>query len=468
MNRRFIRFGLTGCVAVFLFTSSSFAGNFFSITSVEYESPSHPEAGGRLKVRVQTREVTRSSQVFAKAYIFDDREKMVASWSAPNDVPRANSDHYAMPAIFQKQRPEDIYFGVPANLLGKRWVGLVVFGDANEAVAKTFGGSLSPLVNYPEKNLVENRSGAMVERKAAIDPLVETVVTIPNPQHPQMTLFFRMPDGVSNVNEINGTLAMCLLADNVGSIRRQLQGIKPGEEVNGLLRYANQRKLGVLCWGHQRLVNSNGFARAQEADSLAAAWERGVADLHTKYAMPAHDYLLWGVCQAAISASRLVLRKPDYFLGVFIHIPPYLEQPTAQANKVLWLLTSGELDPGYPGCIAYYKQCRALNYPMIFKPIAGLGHSDSSISYDLAYKFFDYALSVKQQRLAYDQALKDPIAQMRFRNAGNQIWASGFQQPAYYGDYLNQECYAAKQADMIPAALRVPLPTKELADLWNK
>jgi hypothetical protein len=463
------------------------ADSFFSIQRVGAPDKPGPEMGrwvdkprGRpgekqfvpfIQATVQTQEATRAESIYARIHFFDEQNKLFMSVSAPDVTRRPTGEQGAMPVIFQKNKPEPLFFAVPSNLLGRKWHAVIVFGDARSASAAAYPGTLSPVLNYPEKRIVGGTGGTMIVRKAAIDPLVETVVTTPNPKNPQITLFFRMPTGVSNISEINGVLAMCLLADNVGSIRRQLQGINPGQEVNGLLRYANDHKLGVLCWGSQRIGEGqrlSDFERNRQFGELASAWERGVSDLNAKYGMPKRDFLLWGVCGAAQWSQRLVLRKPDYFIAAYLHIPASLDPPNADASKVLWLLTSGELDPGYQGCISFYRECQKLNYPMIFKPIAGLGHADSPISYNLAYKFFDYALSVKNERLAHDQALKDPFAQMKARNAGNPIWATKFQNPDFYGDYLNQECYAARQSNLIPDALRVPLPNKDLADLWNK
>ena len=150
-------------------------------------------------------------------------------------------------------------------------------------------------------------------------------------------------------------------------------------------------------------------------------------------------------------------------------IPGSFDKPTPEASKVLWCLCTGELYGGYENALKWYKECRALNYPMIFKAYEGLGHSVSNrSSREMAFKFFDFALTKKDARDQYDKMMGSRIDRMRYESSGQAQgpWPEVFKRPPYYGDIVNQEVYPADQVEMIPAGFRTPLPTKELADFW--
>jgi pimeloyl-ACP methyl ester carboxylesterase len=244
------------------------------------------------------------------------------------------------------------------------------------------------------------------------------------------------------------------------------------------LDFADQHNMAVLTWGTvdawNNTVNTEEMAhREQEEfdrnfDLLADAWGRGVAQLGQETGIPQKDYLLYGISRGAQWAHRLALRKPDYFLAVHIHIPSTFDTPTATGNQTLWLVTTGEQEYGYERAQQFYHECRALGYPIIFKAIIGLGHADSSIEHALGFKFFEYALSVRAARDSWLEAMNNPFRSRLSQSWPPETWLAAFRAPPFYGDFLNQDCYPANQIDMIPVVLRVPLPTKELAELWNK
>ena len=213
------------------------------------------------------------------------------------------------------------------------------------------------------------------------------------------------------------------------------------------------------------------LATDQAFDQVAHAWEQGVKYFVDQYGIPSSGYLLWGMSGSAQYACRLALRKPDYFLAVHVHIPSSFDKPTPEGRKVLWCLTTGELESGHKRSLRFYAQCRALGYPMIYKAIMRLGHAGSPIADDIGLKFFDYALSVSDKRVAYDASLNNPLTQFQLAQTDdNQIkpWLDSFCRPAYVGDSVNQRMFPYEQQDMVPVGFRVPLPTKAIADAWNK
>jgi hypothetical protein len=151
------------------------------------------------------------------------------------------------------------------------------------------------------------------------------------------------------------------------------------------------------------------------------------------------------------------LHKPERFLAVQMHISTSYDAPTPGANRILWLLTTGELDSGCDRARRFYAAARAIQYPIIFKAIIGLGHGASPVADRLGVRFFQYALDMKSRRDA-SGASDRPTA----------IDLSGFSASPFYGDLMNQQMFSQQDKAMIPVEFLVPLPTRDIADAWNK
>lgn len=431
-----------------------------------------------LEVQLATALPARSEGLAIHAHFLDATGKVAVRNALPAPAKRDGStrDTYDIPVIFPAKGTESVYFPVPKQLLGKTWSAVVVFGDKNEAAGRKYPEGPLFTVDFPGKEFVLAPPKAHVARKGALDPLIEHVVHTRNPKHPKITLFVRIPNGISEATDIKGVMAMCLLAGGLDSIRRQLQKADQ-TEVGDILRFADRNKLAVICWGARTLWNPGAsydeldretvLEMDRSFDEVAAAWERGIGEIHERYGVPKSNFLLWGQCASAQWAHRLALRKPDFFLAAYIHIPSSFDAPTVDGSKILWLLTTGELDGGYARAGRWYQDCRKAGYPMIYKPIINLAHAGSPISENLGMKFFEYALGVKDQREAIDRQWTQ-IREQRKASGIAQPWLEGFVHPEYVGDYKNQELFPGQEKNLVPEAFRVPLPTKAIADAWNK
>lgn len=493
-------------ILLVLGTEYTLAANFFTIQRIDYQQKglrngrhSLEEVEKRwidkkkvkeevvfvscLEVHIVIQEQTKASDLFVKAYFYDKDNKLIEASSQPAVVKRVGGGKYGqynLPVIFPKGKVEKVFFVIPDIVLKQeKWQVLVVFGDQQEADARTYPFDVLSKLEYPEKGIVENKDRTYVQRKAAMDPIIEHVVKTGNPKQPKITLFMRPPIGMTDASEAKGVLAMCLLAWDVGNIKRQLQGIEPGQEVNGLMEFAEKNKLLILCWGARSLWDPRKSWDEQKRavnkemdetfDEVANAWANGVEELAKKYGIPDKNFLLWGTSGSAQYACRLALRKPEYFLAIHVHVPSSFDKPTSEANHVLWLLTTGELESGYERSKRFYVQCRELGYPMVYKAIVGLGHSGSSRATALGLKFYEYALSLRDQREVFDKSLKDSSKRLQAQKQDGplQPWPESFRTPAFLGDIVNQEIFPFEQQEMVPVTYRVALPTKEIADMWK-
>ncbi len=433
-----------------------------------------------LTVKLRTNKDTRADATYARVYFFDGNREKIASSSKPSAVDRGKSKNkYALPALFKARKDEEVYFEVPAKVLAeKRWSAVIVFGDKHAAVAKVHPHGRHYDFDFPERKQVD--SPVDVERKEAMDPVVEYVIKTRNPKQPKITLLLRPPIGMTDATEANGVLALCALANSVGDLKRRLQTLKPNDDLSWVLKFAEKHKLVILCWGSTGgvLNRSKSWFELTEAEQdkidhdfedISDAWARAVKDLSRKYGFPDDGLLMVGHSAAAQYSIAIALRHPELFQAVYIHIPSTFDKPLPSANRPLWCLTTGELEYGYPSSLRFFRECRELGYPMIYKAIIGLGHQGSPYAERVGEAFLEWAQSQKSVKEAFQAELDDTFSPVRRAWEENPFrpWPPSYQNPPFVGDAVNQEMFPWKDRGMVPSGFQVPLPTEELAKAWN-
>lgn len=447
------------------------------------DKPPGPAFQPSVAVLLSTRDPISATNTYVHGYFYDEGGQLTRSCTAPAAAIVARGVKQSVPMFFNKEVPSRVFFQIPKELLNRNWKFVAVFGDKDEATAAAYPLTRSPSsFSYPEKQLVEAFRPKEVQRQIFIDPLVEYVAKsyIVAAKHPKVTLFLKMPKGISDPAKLKGLLVISVIWTGIDVARVQMKKVDMEGDYQGLFKYANDHQLAIIAWGgpghhwdptknHDAMTNKAERALDQDLDEVADTWEKGVKELVAMYHLPSKNYLLWGMCRSAQWAHRLCLRKPDYFLGCYMLIPGSFDKPTPEGSKVLWCLCTGEQYAGYENSLKWYKECRAMNYPIMYKAYVGLGHSvGNKSSREMAFKFFDFALTQKDAREQYDKMQVNRINQMRFQTSGGTLgpWPEAFRNPPYYGDILNQEIYPANQVGMISPGFRTPLPTKVLADFW--
>jgi hypothetical protein len=426
-----------------------------------------------MEARVCVKDQIKTDTAIAKVYFYDQDKKLIGSVDTPNQE--------QWPVFIPKDKKQSIYFIVPDNVLSQEnWSAVVVFGDRQGVDANLYGSDGLDSYDYAEKGILEDKNGLPIERKPAMDPLIEHVVQTGNPAQPQITIFLRPPLGMTDASQAQGVLCLSLLAGSLDGVKAQLQGNNVGQSLGGILQFAQDHKLIIICWGSRGLWDprkswddlstDSAWDTDKSFDQVAEAWTNGVQYFIKQYGIPSSGYLLWGMSGSAQYACRLALRKPEYFLAIHAHIPSSFDKPTPEGSRILWCLTTGEKESGYERSLRFYAQCRALGYPMVYKAIVGLGHAESPISDNLGLKFFEYALTARQKRATYDEALNNPLTAYDSTQTNGQPllpWLDSFRKPAFVGDAVNQGIFPYDQRDMVPLGFQVALPTKEIAEAWN-
>lgn len=430
-----------------------------------------------IEIQVSTLHDIAGNDIFAKAYFFDASGNLLASCDEPSKSgPKSNRKaQYSLPVLFQAGKMERLFFEIPSNLKRSEWKVVVVFGDSDEAKAISYPkGTSYNTLEFPEKQLIGKAPKPKEPRRKVSDGVIEYVAKTRNPKQPQITMFLRPPAGIHEWSEVNGVYALVTLANDVEEIRRRMQAVELTGDEAGTFAFANKHKLAILMWGSRRIWNPRmnfDEYRRQEAleldrsfDLVAKAWEDAVQYFHKEYGIPTKNYFLRGSCGAAQWAKRLCLRKPDYFLAAHIHMAGSYDRPTPEASRVLWCVTTKEQDGGYERSLRFFDAAKAMGYPIVYKaatPGTGIGK--------LGDEFFEYAMTVIDERVAFDHQRANPLLQSTARTGGPPLpWLRSFANPPFYCDVVNQELLPSDESELIPAAFRSAIPTKALAETWQK
>ena len=319
---------------------------------------------------------------------------------------------------------------------------------------------------FPDAITGDNWSSIFVDRAVA-PTIVTKEIDLSSYGLPNIQIYLRIPNGAQDASGVDGVLAFCTWIREKDNLLQQLTN-DPEQSVDKLespsvqmVRFAARHNLALITWSTPGtwVVGENADEVSEEDrrnmdkefDRFSTAWDKGISDLCAKYKLPENQYLLFGMSRGAQWAHRLALRDPKRFLAVNAHVSSSYDAPTEDGKQCLWLITTGELDPGLESSKSFYQQCQKAGYSILLKAPTGLGHEMRSDVDTVRDAFFEYALSLKKQG----------------QNAGTDMGSLiSLQNAKFVGDYVTQKVVPVAQAEQIAPANRVYFPTEALAQAW--
>ncbi len=421
-----------------------------------------------VELTVRTGKRVRAADTAFAVHFYDANRKPLASSSEvlPGCRNQGDTKPFALPTFFEPDQPARIFIAIPAQLVGKEWRAVAVFGDGESVAAKAFPKGDTVLFPFPEKA----RLGRTSTRKAEPGVLIERVVNTRSAINPRLTLFLRPP---LSGRPARGVAALCLIGNSPAEVRRQIESPKPGEAAGGIFWLAEKYDLAVLAWGARTGMwdftkNWNEMepraARELEREMgiAADAWEEGMLELCRGQGIRAEDMIAFGHCAGAQWVHRLVMRKPRYFLATYVDLSSSFARPEPEARRVLWCVSIGEAHAGYSRSLAFYQAARQAGFPILFKGNPGIGHAWTPLAYYIQMAFFDFALRLRREGGEAFTAARNAAASGR----GGTPWVQALAHPEFVGDVVNQEMVAWSERDAIPRPFMTPLPNKMLAEIW--
>jgi len=262
---------------------------------------------------------------------------------------------------------------------------------------------------------------------------------------------------------VRGVLALC-------THRTEAEDVKINVTDDGrfqwFVKFADKHNLALVTWTNFKgyRIGTSGDEMDEDVykkydkdfDERAREWRTGFRRLCRKYDLPERNVMMYGISGGGQMAHRLALRMPEYFFGVHVHVNSSYDQIKRDGNQILWLVTTGTQEFGYPAGVRFYRDALDAGYHMIFRAEENLGHRDSAGTRATGMAFWNYCLKF-------------------LPDASNPNWRALpvdrfylMKHPTFIGDYLNSEAFLAKDAPkyMEPEVM-VALPNKDIADAWG-
>ena len=288
-----------------------------------------------------------------------------------------------------------------------------------------------------------------------------------------LTFFIRLPKSVQadsapkkalrKQHAVRGVLALCTHRTEPGDVKKN---ITKNGRFKPFLGLADEYNLALVTWTNFKgyLTNISGDEMDREEylqydknfDARAREWRNGYGRLCRKYDLPKKNGLMYGVSGGGQMAHRLALRMPEYFFAVHIHINSSYDQIKKDGNQILWLVTTGTREYGYPAGVRFYRNALEAGYYMIFRAEENLGHSDSPGTRAMGMAFWKYCLKFLPD--ATDPEWRPPPVDRFYL----------MRYPTYIGDYLNMEAFKSQVAPKhISPEVMVALPSQSIAEAWG-
>lgn len=277
-----------------------------------------------------------------------------------------------------------------------------------------------------------------------------------------LTFFVKLPPEAKTGADVSGVFAFCTWQSDPETIRDVLLERGKDGTTARISNFAFKRNMAVVSWttfsakgafdksrSFDEMKNKEIRQFDREFTRIANKWRTGVDGLIRDYRLPKDNWLLYGISRGGQWAHRIALRESDLFTAIHVHINSSYDQPTPEGASVRWLVTTGELEAGYGAARQFFTAARKLNYPMVFHAEPKLGHDNSPAIDRLSAAFFGYVVDgLRASRMG--QA--SPVSE------------------SFVGNYLTHEYVSAGNVQLvaeIPAELRVPLPSRPIAEAWG-
>ena len=319
--------------------------------------------------------------------------------------------------------------------------------------------------------VVSSNTNVLAKQGSEIQSLVESTKLH---SYSDITFFLRLPQQPAQPDEhtrtagrkgqaVRGVLALC-------THRTEPEDVKINVTDDGrfkwFVQFADKHKLALVTWtnfkGYRTDVSGDEMDEDRykqydkDFDDRAREWRTGFRRLCRKYDLPEKNVLMYGISGGAQMAHRLALRMPEYFFGVHVHVNSSYDQIKDDGNQILWLVTTGTQEYGYPAGVRFYRDALDAGYHMIFRAEENLGHSDSAGTRATGMAFWNYCLKFLPD--ATDPDWRPPPVDRFYL----------MRYPTYIGDYLNAEAFKREVAPKyIDPKVMVALPTKEIAEAWG-
>ncbi|MDQ8206073.1 hypothetical protein QEH52_01010 [Coraliomargarita sp. SDUM461003] len=310
-------------------------------------------------------------------------------------------------------------------------------------------------------------------RAFAAEEIYELVEPTKLARFSDITYYVRFPQGrgfedpgrASSRKEVSvrGVLALVTWSTELEDVRTNIMS---GKRFQNYVKFADKHNLALITWTNFKGYKTGVSGDVMDEDRLkdyeksyrerAREWKNGYRRLCRRFSLPEKNLMIYGISGGGQMSHRLALQEPDYFFAVHIHVNSSYDSIRRDGEQILWLVTTGTREYGYPAGIRFYREALSRGYHMIFRAEENLGHAGSPATERTSLAFFEYCMNFLPD--ASDPEWRPPPV--------DQFYLMKY--PTYIGDYLNSEAFTTAEAPkyMAPEVM-VALPNKAIAEAWG-
>jgi pimeloyl-ACP methyl ester carboxylesterase len=173
--------------------------------------------------------------------------------------------------------------------------------------------------------------------------------------------------------------------------------------------------------------------------------EKALKEVGKRTGAETDQVLFFGFSAGAHFTHRFALWKPQRVKAFVAYSAGWWSEPTAQVRKVPALLMCGETDERYAATWEFFKKGQRLGCPWVWRSYAGTGHVLTPAVRDMAEVFLAHYVGRRGQR---EEQAGMPVSR--------------------FGDIQTFQTVNRAARDSIPEEFRIELPSKEVAEVWEK
>lgn len=209
-----------------------------------------------------------------------------------------------------------------------------------------------------------------------------------------ITYYVRMPKGQADESlgrassrretSVSSVMALLTWSTDPKDVRQNI--LEKGRFKN-YVKFADKHNLALITWTNFKGYKTGVSGDVMDEDRLkeyeksydrrAREWRSGYKRLCRRFALPEKNLLVYGISGGGQMSHRLALQQPDYFFAVHIHVNSSYDAIRRDGEQILWLVTTGTQEYGYPAGVRFYREALGRGYQMIFRAEENLGHSGS-------------------------------------------------------------------------------------------
>lgn len=217
--------------------------------------------------------------------------------------------------------------------------------------------------------------------------------------------------------------------------------------------FATNQKLVLLAptFHAEGKENNDGKGYYYPEQGSGEVMEKALAEVKKRTGAETDQVLFFGFSAGAHYVHRFALWKPQRVKAFVAYSAGWWSEPTARVRKVPALVMCGEADERYGATWDFFKKGQRLGCPWVWRSYKEAGHALTPAVREMAEVFLGHYAGNGEQA-----------------GSGGRREAQAGMPVSRYGDIQTYRSVGPAERESIPEEFRIELPSKAVAEVWEK